>query len=148
MVNLSPYELARLAVIGFVATIGFAVWFGLPRETLLRASVVGMGGFLVRGVLVNLGHSLMIASFFAALFIGVFGYYRARTFRYPRVIFTVPGIIPLVPGIPAYQALILLSRGSVAAGIESGLQGFLIIAALAAGLTAARAFTFPAANSA
>lgn len=140
----TAYDLARFAVIGFVATIGFAVWFALPRETILRASVVGMGGFIVKGVLVKLGHSLMIASFFAALFIGVFGYYRARTFRYPRVIFTVPGIIPLVPGIPAYQALLLFSQGSVSAGIESALQGFLVIAALAAGLTAARPFTFPA----
>jgi uncharacterized membrane protein YjjB (DUF3815 family) len=131
--------------IGFVATVGFAVWFALPRETLLRAGTVGMGGFLLRSLIVAHGHSLMIGSFFAALFIGLFGYARARTFHYPRVIFTVTGIIPLVPGISAYRALLLFSQGNTLQGLESAMQGFLVLAALAAGLTAARAATFRAA---
>jgi uncharacterized membrane protein YjjB (DUF3815 family) len=135
-------EWLQQGAIGFVATLGFAVWFALPRETLLRAASVGMGGFLVRGVTLHLGQSPVSASFFAALFIGVFGYSRARSFHYPRVIFTVTGIIPLVPGIPVYRALLLFSQGSVMAGLENATQGFLIIAALAAGLTVARALTF------
>ncbi|MGC4093867.1 MAG: threonine/serine exporter family protein [Polyangiaceae bacterium] len=130
------------AAIGFLATVGFGVWFALPRETLPRAGVVGMGGFLLRTALVEHGHSPMVGSFFAAVFIGVFGYYRALSYRYPRVIFTVPGIIPLVPGIPAYRALLLISQGNVLGGLDSAMQGFLISAALAAGLAAARALTF------
>jgi uncharacterized membrane protein YjjB (DUF3815 family) len=147
MVAVDILEWIKLACIGLVATGGFAIWFALPRETLLRAGVVGMCGFLLRAVLLSFGHSLMIGSFFAALFIGVFGYYRARTFNYPRVIFTVTGIIPLVPGIPAYRALLLFSQSRVSQGFDNAMQGFLVIAALAAGLTTARAVTFRAAGS-
>jgi uncharacterized membrane protein YjjB (DUF3815 family) len=141
MTPLTALDWLREAGIGFVATLGFAVWFALPRETLLRAGVVGMGGFLLRGALVHSGRSLVLASFFAACFIGVFGYYRARTFHYPRVIFTVTGIIPLVPGISVYRALLQFSQGAVGAGLENAIQGFFVIAALAAGLTAGRAMT-------
>jgi uncharacterized membrane protein YjjB (DUF3815 family) len=134
-------ELAIDAVIGFVATLGFAIWFSLPRETLLRAGLVGMGGFLVRSLVTRLGQPLMVGSFFAALFIGVFGYYRARTFHYPRAIFTVTGIIPLVPGVSSYRAILLFSQGNLTLGLENAVQAMFVIASLAAGLTVARTFT-------
>lgn len=134
-------EVLFQAALGLFATLGFAVWFNVPRETLSRAALVGTCGFLVRFALLKFGHSPAIASFWAAFFIGIFGYYRARTFRYPRVIFTVTGIIPMVPGIPAYEALVHFTKGDVNSGLQSAVKATLVLGALAGGLTAARALT-------
>ncbi len=134
-------QLLIQAALGAVATIGFAIWFNLPRETLLRAAAVGAGGYVIRFGALQAGQPPFVASFLAAFFIGIAGYFRAKSFRYPRVIFTVTGIIPLVPGIPTYQALVYFSKGNVTLGLDSLLRATLIIASLSAGLTVARAIT-------
>jgi uncharacterized membrane protein YjjB (DUF3815 family) len=139
---MSALDFLKSGLSGFLATFGFALWFSLPKETLLRASFVGMGGFLVRTLMIHFGQSVTNASFFGALFIGIFGYYRARSFHYPRVIFTVTAIIPLVPGASLCKALLLLSTGKVVPGLESAVQASMTVAALAAALVVARTFTF------
>jgi uncharacterized membrane protein YjjB (DUF3815 family) len=136
-------QVAWQAALGLVATLGFAIGFNLPRGALSRVGLVGMAGFLVRFGMLTLGHSVAAASFAAAFFMGVVGYYGARTFRYPRVLFTVTGIIPLVPGIPAYQAILEFSHGNLSLGLENLVRASWVIIALAAGLTAARGFTWP-----
>lgn len=138
MIGALVLDLVAQAALGAVATMGFAVWFNLPRETLLRAGTVGAGGYVVRFLLLRIGQPPFVASFFASFFVGLAGYYRAKTIRYPRVIFTVTGIIPLVPGIPTYQALVFFSKGDVTSGLESSLRATLVIASLSAGLTVAR----------
>lgn len=134
-------DLVIQATLGAVATVGFAIWFNLPRETLLRAATVGAGGYVVRFLLLRIGQPPFVASFVASFFVGLAGYYRAKSIRYPRVIFTVTGIIPLVPGIPTYQALVYFSKGNVTAGLDSCLRATLVIASLSAGLTVARTIT-------
>ena len=133
-------DLLVQALLGVVATLGFAVWFNLPRKSLVRAGAVGAGGYIVRFLLLNVGQPPFVASFWAAFVVGLAGF-RLTALRYPRVMFTVTGIIPLVPGIPAYQALVYLSKGNVLSGLESSLRATLIIASLSAGLTVARAIT-------
>ncbi len=129
--------------LGAVATLGFAVWFRVPRETLGRVVLVGMLGFLTRQSLNAMGVAAPVSSFWAALLIGVVGLGRARTFHYPRLIFTVTGVIPLIPGIPAYKSLVCFTGGDLDGGIASMVQATLTILALAGGLTAARAVTLP-----
>ena len=135
--------LATQLALGATATLGFAVWFRVPRETLARVVLVGTTGFLVRQSLNAWGVAPPVSSFWAAMMIGVFGLTRARTFRYPRLIFTVTGVIPLIPGIPAYESLVRFTGGDLDGGVASMVQATLIILALGGGLTAARAVTFP-----
>ncbi|MBN2195952.1 MAG: threonine/serine exporter family protein [Polyangiaceae bacterium] len=129
--------------LGAFATLGFAVWFRVPRETLTRVVLVGTVGFLVRQVLNDFGVAPPVSSFWAALLIGVFGLERARTFHYPRVIFTVTGVIPLVPGISAYESLVRFTEGDLDGGIASMVRATAIILALAGGLAAARSIGLP-----
>ena len=142
MTDLAPWLVTQIAL-GATATLGFAVWFRVPRETLGRVVLVGTLGFLVRQSLNALGIAQPVSSFWAALLIGVVGLGRARSFRYPRLIFTVTGVIPLVPGIPAYESLVRFTAGDLDGGVASMVQATLIILALGGGLTAARAITFP-----
>lgn len=141
--SLSP--LAILAayhfLLGLTATCGFALWFNVPRNILPRTCLFGGGAYVVRLVLMQLGESPATAVFWAALFAGLAGYVQARNARVPRVLLTVPAVIPLVPGVPAYAAIVSFFRGDVLAGLESAVKATMIIAALAGGLTAARVVT-------
>jgi uncharacterized membrane protein YjjB (DUF3815 family) len=134
--------LSTQIALGAFATLGFAVWFRVPRETLTRVVAVGTLGFLLRQTLYRFDVAPPAAAFWAALLIGVVGLERARNFQYPRVIFTVTGVIPLVPGVAAYESLVRFTAGDVYGGIASMVHATAIILALAGGLTAARALSF------
>ncbi len=132
---------AQQAALGFFATLGFAIWFNVPKDLLLRGALTGMVGFLVRATLLASGFAPAAASFVASFCIGTLGYLIAKHGRSPRVIFTIPGIIPLVPGIPAYEALVSFVHGDLQAGLDNVVRATLVTGALAGGLTAARALT-------
>jgi uncharacterized membrane protein YjjB (DUF3815 family) len=136
-----PTHLLIVTLAGFVATTSFAVLFNVPRSMVLYAALLGAMGVALRDVLLSARFSAEAASFSCAFLIGVMGYYRARAIGAPRLPFTVTGIIPLVPGIQAYNVLFYFSRGSVLEGVVVGVQAALIIGAIAFGLGAARIFT-------
>jgi uncharacterized membrane protein YjjB (DUF3815 family) len=125
-------------VLGACATLGFAVWFRVPRATLWRVVLVGMAGFVLRQLLDRFGVAPPVSSFWAALLIGLAGLERARSVRHPRIVFTVTGVIPLVPGIPAYQSLVRFTAGDLDGGVAGMVRATAIILALAGGLAAAR----------
>ena len=129
------------ALLGMAATLGFAVWFNVPRDQLLRTVVVGTLGFLVRWALLEDGRSPATASFWAAFFIGTAAYATARFSLQPRVTYTIPSVIPLVPGIPAYESLVRFFHRDISGGLDYAVRATLVIGALAGGLTAARAIT-------
>ena len=59
----------------------------------------------------------------------------------PRLIFTVTGIITMVPGIPAYEMIIYFIRSDTLNGLQSAVRTGLITGAIAAGLSTARLLT-------
>ncbi len=130
-------------VVGFLATFGFSVLFNAPRHTIISAGLVGAGGHILRYVLRGAGVSNEVATFAGALFVGLVGYWTAVRFNLPRLVFTVTGIISMVPGIAAYEVLVFFSRGDVSGGLQSGVRAILATGAIAAGLSLARFLTDP-----
>jgi uncharacterized membrane protein YjjB (DUF3815 family) len=139
--NTMLVDVAYHGLLGLIATAGFAIWFNVPKDALLRVCAVGALGYVTRRVLIDLGHAPASSSFWAALCIGLVGYWIARRYDEPRVILSIPGIIPLVPGIPAYNALVSFFNGELTKGLENAVRATMIIGALAAGLIAARMLT-------
>jgi len=141
MPSLSFSTILIQAVVGFLATFGFSVLFNAPRKTIVVAGLVGAGGHILRYFLRGVGVSNEVATFFGALFVGLVGYWSALQFNLPRLVFTVTGIISMVPGVAAYEVLVYFSRGDVNGGIQSGLRAILATGAIAAGLSLARILT-------
>ncbi len=135
---LNPETILLQAIWGFIATFGFAVLFNVPRQTLLACALVGAGGHAVRYVLRSLGVSNEVATFCGATCVGLTGYLMSRYWHLPRVVFTVTGIISMVPGIPAYEVLMYFNEGDILGGLQSFVRAGLVTAAIAAGLGAAR----------
>jgi uncharacterized membrane protein YjjB (DUF3815 family) len=89
----------------------------------------------------------VVATAVAAIAIGLAGQQLGRRMHVPPVLVTVPGIIPLLPGLAVYEGLLALSRletteGSAALvdGIGSLVEATSIALALAAGVLLGQLF--------
>jgi uncharacterized membrane protein YjjB (DUF3815 family) len=78
------------------------------------------------------------AAYVGSMVVGLLGYSQARFFHMPRLIFTVTGIISMVPGIPAFETIVFFIREDIEAGLESFIRAGLIVGAIAFGLVTAR----------
>jgi uncharacterized membrane protein YjjB (DUF3815 family) len=129
------------AILALCVTMGFGILFNIPRNTLIPCGLVGVLGHITRFSLHTLGVSNEVATFFGALVVGLIGYWTARRMSCPRLVFTVTGIISMVPGIPAYETILFFSRGDILDGLQSIVRAGLITAAIAIGLSTARILT-------
>jgi len=134
-------DLLLQALFGFVATAGFGVLFNVPRRVLFSAALIGACGHLLRYALRQVGISNEVATFCGALTVGLIGYWQARRMQLPRLVFTVTGIISMVPGVPAYEVVVYFSRSDILDGLQSAVRASLVSGAIAAGLSTARILT-------
>jgi uncharacterized membrane protein YjjP (DUF1212 family) len=110
----TPPNLFIDALWAAVAATGFAVLFNVPYRTLLGCAVCGALGhasrtFLLNSGLPGVGHIVM-ASLIGATVVGSIGYLLARHLQLPSIIFTVSGVIPMVPGTYAFSAMLGILR--------------------------------------
>lgn len=100
-----------------VAATGFAMLFNVPRRWLLFCAVLGALGHGTRWALMQVGTSIEVGTLMGALLVGFLGYGLGRRLRVPTAIFHIPGIIPLVPGRVAYEAMIGLLQVTTATSL-------------------------------
>jgi uncharacterized membrane protein YjjB (DUF3815 family) len=127
--------------LAFVVTVGFGVLFNVPRRVLFWTGIVGAAGHMLRYAMLRLGASNEAATAAGALSVGLLGYWQAVRYRLPRLVFTVVGIITMIPGIPAYEMLFLFSAGDVDGGVSNLVRVGLQVGAIAFGLGTARILT-------
>ncbi len=130
-----------------LAALGFAVLFNVPVRTLPGCVACGALGHVLRTLLATQGLSLELASLAGATAVGFVGSAFARRWETPTMIFTVSGVIPMVPGVFAFRAMLgviaLISAPDAQAGLvalyETAVNAArtgLILAALAVGIAA------------
>jgi uncharacterized membrane protein YjjB (DUF3815 family) len=132
-----------------VAAVGFAIMFQVPRHALPGCALAGALAHTARSFLVRMGLSLELATLLAATAVGFLSELLAIRLRMPRIVFSVPGVIPLIPGILAYQTmlgifelagLVDLNGGTAVDGLlvtaVTGIKTGLILIAIALGIIA------------
>jgi uncharacterized membrane protein YjjB (DUF3815 family) len=102
-----------------VAATGFAMLFNVPRRWLGFCAALGAVGHAARWLLMQGGTSIEIGTLIGALLVGFLGYGLGRRLRVPTAIFHIPGIIPLVPGRVAYEAMIGLLQVTTATSLTA-----------------------------
>ena len=92
-----------------IAAVGFAILFNVPRYTLPACALTGaLGHGLRAGLILVFGMPIEAATILAATAVGFLGEFFARRYRIPRLIFVVPGVIPMVPGVFAYRTVLAI----------------------------------------
>ncbi|BDD09703.1 membrane protein [Fulvitalea axinellae] len=91
------------------AALGFAVLFNLPRKSLWAAGLLGAIGHTVRHLVMHYHWGdIVVGTLVAAFTISIIGMLIAHHTDSPSLIFSFCALIPMVPGLFAYQALISL----------------------------------------
>ncbi len=95
-------------ILSAVAAVGFAMTFSVPVKLLKHCALLGGIGHSFRFMMMKAGLSIEWSTLFAAMLIGVLGICFSRHYlAHPKVV-TVAAIIPMVPGVYAYKAMISL----------------------------------------
>ncbi len=125
-----------------VPAVGFALVFNVPVRALGYCAAGGAIGRGLRYLLVTSGIPIELSTFVAASVVSLLGVYLAQRLKAHPKVFTVAAMIPMIPGIPFFTALIAvveiqqkgLTQELLATGVSSGLRAAFIVAALAVGL--------------
>jgi len=130
---------------GFAA-LGFAVLFNVPRRTLLIVYFLGAIGGLTKLLLMQSNVPIIIATFAGASLIGILSVSAAHNKHAPPLVFSIPAVIPMIPGAFAYRMMLGLIKLSgtlistetysqtLAETTSNGLKAFFILMALATGV--------------
>ncbi len=89
-----------------LAAMSFAMAFNVPRRALLACALGGAAGHVLRTFLLGSGWSIELSTFVGAAVIGILAQGFARFWQAPALVFTVPGVIPMVPGSFAFRTMI------------------------------------------
>ncbi len=131
---------------GFAA-LGFAVLFNVPQRTLLIIWLMGALGGFAKFLLMDMGCSIVVASLSSASIIGACSVYAAHIQKSPPLIFSIPSVIPMVPGAFAYRMMLGFMNlvgeqtdstvyiQTLAETTNNGLKAIFILMALSAGVS-------------
>jgi len=120
--------------LSFIATSCFAVIFNAPVKVIPWCGIVGSLGWTIYHLLSQAGVYEVHATFVGAFVVSIVAHIYARHLRMPMIVFSVSGIIPLVPGGIAYNAMRNIVEVDYLMGMEYGMRAFLISGAIAMGL--------------
>lgn len=118
----------------FIATSAFGILFNAPKRSLIKCGLVGMGGWIIYYIMAENIHDPVMATFTAALFVGVIGHVLAKVYKNPVIIFSVAGMIPLVPGGLAYDAMRKFVENDYNAALSLAAKALMMAGAIAFGL--------------
>lgn len=121
-------------VLSFFASASFGVLFNAPRKALASCGVTGALGWIVFYVCREAGMDLILASYLGAIALSTAAIFYSRHKRMPIIAFITCGIIPLVPGGLAYNAMRHVVLKDYMTALEYGFEAALISLAIAMGI--------------
>lgn len=89
-----------------IAGVGFAILFNVPARTLTPIWFLACLGVIVKFTCMHMGIGIIFASFLGAVAVGIFALLAARKFYGPPLVFSIPSVIPMIPGAFAYNMML------------------------------------------
>ncbi len=121
-------------ILSFLSTIGFAILFSIPRDSIIKSGLVGASGWVTLYISSIYFESNIAGTFFAAIIVGILGELLARHYKKPATVYSIPGIVPLVPGAGMYYTMLALVEKDFHNAANKGTETFFIAAAISIGI--------------
>jgi uncharacterized membrane protein YjjB (DUF3815 family) len=118
----------------FIAAAAFGIIFNAPKRSLIKCGTVGMFGWIIYIILVMYEYDTVLATLVASFVVAVVSQIFAKVYKAPVIIFSVAGVIPLVPGGIAYDAMRNFVENDYNAAINLAAKAFMISGSIAVGL--------------
>ncbi|MFI3292350.1 MAG: threonine/serine exporter family protein [Rikenellaceae bacterium] len=94
-----------------IAATGFAVISNPPKKAVAIAAMLSAIGHSFRYYLLHAqGLDLATSTFFAAFLIGLLSFAFGKLIRCPSEVFTFPSLLPMIPGMYAYNMFLSLTK--------------------------------------
>ena len=101
-------KILETAVWSGIAAVGFGILFNIPRRSILTVFFLGFSAGFIKFLLINMQVNIVIASFFASLAVGILSIPLAHRIHQPPVVFSIPAVIPMIPGYFAYKTVLAM----------------------------------------
>lgn len=124
-------------VFSFLAASGFAVFLNAPRKTLFISGVNGMISWNIYILLVRMDVDIMLSNFFAASSASFLSEIFAIKLKKPTILFIVPGIITLIPGLGLYNTMFYMIEGNFQLSMQTGASVMFASGAISLGVVVA-----------
>ncbi|WP_453997450.1 threonine/serine exporter family protein [Bacillus nitroreducens] len=121
-------------ITSFVASSTFGIIFNVPKKSLLNCGLVGMIGWMFYIVLFTEGVDAVYATLAASFAVAIISHILAKVYKNPVIIYSIVGIIPLVPGGTAYDAMRNFVENDYSTALPLAARAFMISGAIAFGL--------------
>jgi uncharacterized membrane protein YjjB (DUF3815 family) len=93
-----------------LAALGFGILFRIPQRVILTVFGLGfLAGFIKFWSLAH-NYNIVIATFLAALSVGILAIPLAKRVAKPTIVFIIPAVIPMIPGYFAYQVILNIQK--------------------------------------
>lgn len=99
----------------------------------------GAAGWLAYMLVKNASGHPVMSIFAGSIMVGIFSEGAARVFKSPSTIYSIPGIFPLVPGIPAYESIQFLVENKLLESAGKAIEALEGASAIACGILIATA---------
>ena len=117
-----------------IATIGFSVFLNAPKSALIPSGLTGGIGWTFYYYLINTTNNDILSNFLAAALVALISEILARKLKYPAILFVIPGIIPLVPGLGMYNTMLYLVQTNYELAISKGANVLFVGGAISLGV--------------
>lgn len=87
------------------AAVGFGILFNVPVRTLPTVAFCGAFAHTLRAFLIHHGVSIEAGTLIGATLVGLMGEYFSHRVHTTASVFTIPGVIPMVPGTYAFKTM-------------------------------------------
>ena len=91
-----------------IPAVGFALVFNVPPKALKYCALLGALGHVTRMILMHNDVPIVFATLVGAALIGFIGVHLSHRYLAHPKVFTVAAIIPMIPGVQAYKAMIAI----------------------------------------
>ncbi|MEW9698686.1 threonine/serine exporter family protein [Paenibacillus sp. SI8] len=118
----------------FIASGAFAILFNVPKRTLFQCGFVGMLGWFLYLSFLQFSVNAIMATLIASFVVTVTSQIFAKVYKTPIIVFSVSGIIPLVPGGLAYDAMRNIVENHYDVAVQLAVKAFMLSGAIAIGL--------------
>ena len=121
-------------IFSYLAAVGFAVFLNSPKKTLYISGSIGMISWTIYVILMRVGFDMMVCNFIAAAIASLLCEILARKIKKPTILFLVPGIITLIPGLGLYNTMSYVIAGDFQQSFTTGANVIFASGAIALGV--------------
>ena len=118
----------------FFAVYAFSWYLALPHRLMLYAALSGAANWFIYLTASELFKSEILAVFFSTLIVAGVGHLVAPLLKAPAFVLFLPGILPVIPGMPVYYAVSAIVQNDTTKMISYFMTTLQIAGAISIGL--------------